>query len=207
MALSPNMPLFQRVAYNRPSDSGGGTPQDSYLHVTRFDYILNDKTQIYGRYGLQSNNLFPGSNASSPYQGFDTGSEQFNNTGLVSMVHTFSPRTVAQSKLSFDRLNNLQPLGQNRSGPTLYFLGNQTTSILGTNVALPGYLPFSPGNAIPFGGPRTSYRRNRTSPILAERTLSGSEEPTSTSGIIGSLEPFKRAWRHSGPRLGPGWTI
>jgi outer membrane receptor protein involved in Fe transport len=160
MSLSPAMPLFERVAYNVPSDSGGGLPQNTYLHVTRFDYVLNQKTQIYGRYALQSNNFFAGSNSSSPYAGFDTGQQQFNNSALLSLTRIFSSATVAQSKLSFDRLNNQQPLGANAPSPSLYFLGSAPTSILGTDVGLPGYLPFNPVPVIPlpFGGPQNSLQ-------------------------------------------------
>ena len=58
LSLSPTMPLFERVAYNIASDSRGGLPQNSYLHLTRFDCLLNDTTQIYGRYALHSNDFF-----------------------------------------------------------------------------------------------------------------------------------------------------
>jgi hypothetical protein len=39
--------------------------------------------------------------------------------------------------------------------PGLVLVGNATATLNGIHVALPGYLPFSPGNAIPFGGPQT----------------------------------------------------
>jgi hypothetical protein len=54
--------LFARATYDVPGDSGGGLPQDSYLHVTRFDYRLDDSTQIYGRYARQSQDSFAGTN-------------------------------------------------------------------------------------------------------------------------------------------------
>ena len=160
LSLSPTMPIFDRVAYNIPGDSGGGLPQNTYLHLTRFDYLVNDKTQIYGRYALQSNDFFRGSKSSSPYAGFDTGQQQFNNSGHLSVTRVFSPAIVAQSKLSFNRLNNKQPLGANPPSPSLYFLGGAPTSILGTAVAFPGYLPFNPVSSVPlpFGGPQNSLQ-------------------------------------------------
>lgn len=154
-ALPGNLPLFTRVAYNRPANSGGGTPQDTYELVGRVDYNLSDRTQLYARYALLSRNSLKGSNADSPYSGFDSGNTDFNNNILFTVLHSFSPRWISQSKAVFNRLNNLQPLGDRPVVPTLYLAsGSTATRILGTNVAMPGYLPFSPGNAIPFGGPQ-----------------------------------------------------
>jgi hypothetical protein len=55
----------------------------------------------------------------------------------------------------YNRLNNLQPFGEQPAGGTLYLSSaSVASSILGTQVALPGYLPYNPGSAIPFGGPQ-----------------------------------------------------
>jgi hypothetical protein len=62
---------------------------------------------------------------------------------------------VSQSKLVFNRLNGNQPLNPNQPPtPSFYFRGTTTLNFDGNLVALPGYLPFSPGSAIPFGGPQ-----------------------------------------------------
>lgn len=152
--LPGNTPVFGQVNFSVPSDIGGGSPQNSHSTVARFDYNLSDRTTIYGRYALESANFFAGTVSFSPYQGFNTGQEAFNNNGLVSVTHVFAPNLVSQTKAVFNRLNLRQPLGKATVGPTLFFQQNTVTSILGTNAALPGYLPFSPGNAIPFGGPQ-----------------------------------------------------
>ncbi len=41
-----------------------------------------------------------------------------------------------------------------RRTPTLYMFNATAYAIQGVNVAFPGYLPFNPGTAIPFGGPQ-----------------------------------------------------
>jgi len=153
--LAGTTPVWATVNYPVPADAGGGNPQNQYQSVSRVDYNLSDKTTIYGRYALQNLNYFVGTNANSPYQGFDSGESIRNNNMLLSVTHTFSPRLVSQSKIVFNRLNDLQPLGDNPASPSLYLAASNTVSkILGRNVALPGYLPYTPGSAIPFGGPQ-----------------------------------------------------
>ena len=154
LSFNPNTPMFSKAAYNYASDSGGGDPQNSYMLVGRVDYNLSDKTQVYGRYALYHEEDFQGVNADSPYQGFDTGINYHNNNFLISAVHTFRPTFISQSKAVFNRLNQVQPLGDHPPVPTLYFNPTGPTSILGNQIAMPGYLPFDPGSAIPFGGPQ-----------------------------------------------------
>jgi hypothetical protein len=152
-ALGPNVPAFGQVRYRVPSDVGAGFPQNTYQIVTRFDVNFSEKTQFYGRHALESQDFFVGTNAFSPFQGFNTGIEAFNNNILLSLTHSFSPRLVSQTKLAYNRLNQQQPLGAQAPTPTLY-LRSVTTTLNGFSVALPGYLPFNPGLAIPFGGPQ-----------------------------------------------------
>jgi outer membrane receptor protein involved in Fe transport len=146
-------PIFTRLSYDVPSDSGGGDPQNTYFVVGRADYNLSEKTQLYGRYSLERRDIFDGSNSNSPYVGFDTGTQITNNSFVLSVTHTFSPRLVLQSKGVYNRLNTLQPLNGPAS-PTLYMRDIGATNVIGEPIALPGYLPFSPGAAIPFGGPQ-----------------------------------------------------
>jgi outer membrane receptor protein involved in Fe transport len=157
---SSSMPLFARAKYGVPGDSGGGLPQDSYLHVTRVDYRLDDGMQIYGRYARQSQDFFAGTNSHSPYAGFDTGQRQINDSVVASLTRVASSATVAQTKLALNRFNNQQPLGANAPSPSLYVRGAGPTAILGTPVGLPGYQPFNPIPAVPlpFGGPQKSVQ-------------------------------------------------
>lgn len=153
--LAPDTPVFGTVNYPLPADAGGGDPRNQYQSLTRIDYNLTDKTTIYGRYAVDHRDLFAGTIADSPYAGYDSGEKDLNQNVLISVTHTFSPRLVSQSKAVYNRLNELQPLGTVPASPGLYLSSrSQPSKILSTQVALPGYLPFSPGNAIPFGGPQ-----------------------------------------------------
>ncbi len=150
-SLNPNTPVMNLVEWNVPSDSGGGTPQNSWSQIGRVDYNLSDKTQLFASYALSNQNFFTGTNATSPYAGFDTGSLENNQSAILSITHTFSPTFVSQSKIDFNRFVNNQPLGVQPPATTLYYGLQQAGNY---SIALPGYLPFSPGSAIPFGGPQ-----------------------------------------------------
>lgn len=154
-SLPANMPLFTHVAYNVPTDAGGGYPQNTYMTVNRFDYNLSDRTQIYGRYALYSEVDSVGVVSNSPYSDYDIGQTFFNHNGLVSIIHTLSPSLVSQSKVVFNRLTNLQP-GITSRGlvPTMYANTSGAVAIGSDLVAFPGYNPFTPGNGGSFGGPQ-----------------------------------------------------
>jgi outer membrane receptor protein involved in Fe transport len=154
-SYNPNAPMFDLVNYTVAANAGAGTPQNTYDTVSRIDYNLSDKTQIYGRYALYSELDQMGSVSSSPYDGFNTGQTNFNNAFIVSMTHVFSTNFISQTKLDFNRLNNIEPIASAGVTPR-YFLGSQNTATqIGTyGVALPGYLPFGPDDDIPFGGPQ-----------------------------------------------------
>ncbi len=156
-ALAPTTNIFRRVTYTRPGNSGGGTPQNSTSLVGRVDYNISDKNVIYVRYALEDQTFLEGGGARhSPYDGFDSPNLNYNNNILVSLTRTWSPRLVSQSKVVFNRLNNTQPLNtaSRPEQPTLYFRDNIPARFQGDTIAAPGYLPFNPGSAIPFGGPQ-----------------------------------------------------
>jgi len=148
-------PMFDRVSYSYPSDSGGGSPQNTYMTVGKVDLNISDKTQMYWRYALYNEQDFAGTVSNSPYAGYDSPNTQRNNSILWSITHSFKPTLVSQSKIDFNRFNQQQPFGTAPPSPTLY-LGSPSvaTTLLGNNVALPGYDPYTPGNSIPFGGPQ-----------------------------------------------------
>lgn len=147
-------PMFAQGQYSVPADSGAGSPQNTYYVVGRADWNINSQTQLYGRYALEKGNLFTGTVTNSPYAGYDSGQTTTNNSFLLSLIHTFSPQLTSQSKIVFNRLNLLQPLGSNPVGPTLYMNSVSAPKIEGNLIGMPGYSPFTPGNAIPFGGPQ-----------------------------------------------------
>ena len=153
-ALPGSTPMFNEVAYQTPADSGGGSPQNTYDIVGNVDYNLSEKTQMSFRYALYSESDFAGTVNTSPYKGYETGQTNVDNHVTYSLTRTFSPTLVSQTRLSFNRLNNQQPLGGAPVGPTLYMNSGATVRIGPATIAFPGYSEYSPGNAIPFGGPQ-----------------------------------------------------
>ena len=154
-AYGNSAPIFDKVSYSVPSDSGGGAPQNARNMLHRIDYHLSDNTTIFGRYALLSQNEFAGFLNNSPYAGYDTGQTNYNNNAMLSVTHVWSPRLVSDTKLLFNRLNNVQPLSPNQPvQPTLYFSSSTAAKVNGDFIALPGYSEFTPGNAIPSGGPQ-----------------------------------------------------
>ena len=158
--LSCNAPFGQYVAYKAPGDSGAGAPQNTYSTVARVDYNFSDKTTLYGRYALYSEDDFNGYINSSPYVGYDTGQTYFNQSVNINLQHVFSPNIVNSAKFTYNRLTNVQPLGANAIGPTLYTSATATPNLPGTNgiLVFPGYSELTPGNSIPFGGPQNVYQ-------------------------------------------------
>ena len=153
-SLPGTTPALAEVRYNLPTDAGGGSPQNSYDTSTRIDWNFSSKTQIYGRYAIESQKFFEGTVGASPYQGFSTGQTAFNQNAIINMTHTFTPTFVSQTKLVFNRLNLQQPLSTAPVQPTYFFRTNVVSTFASQAIDLPGYLPEAPGSAIPFGGPQ-----------------------------------------------------
>jgi hypothetical protein len=153
-ALPATLPAFGESRFSIPSDQGGGVPQNSYQTVARVDYNLNEKTQLYGRFARDVQTQFAGTINFSPYAGFDTGQTFNNNNILFSVTRTLSPSLVSQSKVVYNRLTNMQPLGTAPAGPTLFLTAAPNLTLAGSLVSLPGYSQFNIGAALPFGGPQ-----------------------------------------------------
>jgi len=153
-ALASGTPMFNEVTYQTPADAGGGLPQNTYDIVGNIDYNLSEKTQMSFRYALYNEDDFAGTVNTSPYVGYETGQTNVDNHATFSLTHTFSPSLVSQSRLSFNRLNNAQPLGTAPVSPTLYMNAGGPLYLDGQLISFPGYSEYSPGNAIPFGGPQ-----------------------------------------------------
>lgn len=151
--LPANLPVFGQVQKSLPIDAGGGDPQDHYQFVNRVDWSQSTDTQAYVRYAYQNQNAQPGTNASSPYPGFDTGYVNKNHSILGSVTHVYSARFTSQTKVVYNRLFQDQPLNGSPQ-PTLYMNSGGPVRLQGNRIAFPGYLPWDPGNAIPFGGPQ-----------------------------------------------------
>ncbi|HSU32914.1 MAG TPA: carboxypeptidase regulatory-like domain-containing protein [Bryobacteraceae bacterium] len=167
LALPASTPLYETVTYKVATDAGGGTPENTWNDVGRIDYNMSDKTQMYFRYARYVENDFTGTQTNSPYVGYDT-PNLFDNQGYaLSITHAFSSRQVSQTKLSYNRITNIQPLGAQPVGPTLYTTLNSTKTLGNNNIVYPGYSPDSPGNAVPFGGPQNYVAINEDYNITA----------------------------------------
>ena len=152
-SLPASLPVFGRVEKSLPIDAGGGDPQDQYQAVGRLDFSLSNATQAYLRYAYQSTEAQPGTNASSPYNGYDTGYINKNHNLLGSLTHVFSPTFTSQTKVSWSKVYGDQPLNGDAQ-PTLYMNPTTAVRLQGYRIGFPGYLPWNPGSAIPFGGPQ-----------------------------------------------------
>jgi hypothetical protein len=156
--LPAGLPAFQLVEQAVPIDAGGGLPQNDYQVVSRLDFNLNSSTTAYLRYALQHQTSLPGANAQSPYEGYAADFLQRNHNALASLTHIWSPSLTSQTKVVLNRLLIDQPLGEAPPSPTLYMNATTVNRIQGQRIGFPGYLPFSPGSAIPFGGPQKLWQ-------------------------------------------------
>ena len=152
---------FQSATTTAPINAGAGDPINSWFSMDRVDYIPTDKTNMFFRYDSYKDNIFPGTNSLSPYAGFDTGSTDYDQAALASINHTFTPNLIYTAKVTYSRTTGGQPLGSAGVVPGLYLDSTNGASTLpsgGAPIVFPGYLPESPGNAIPFEGPQNVYQ-------------------------------------------------
>jgi outer membrane receptor protein involved in Fe transport len=152
--LPANLPVFGRVDRAIPIDAGGGDPQDQYQFVTRVDGSMSPRTQFYIRYAYQNQDAQIGTNSNGPYTSYDTNYVNKNHNILGSVTHVFSNTFTSQTKVVWNRIFGDQPLASAPPQPTLYMNPTTVVRLQGYRIGFPGYYPFSPGNAIPFGGPQ-----------------------------------------------------
>ena len=153
--LPANTPALDLIKYRFNGDVGGGAPQNNIDSLTRIDYNWNNKTQLFGRYAVLSDDLFPGFISFSAYSGFDTGQTDLNQNVLLSLTHTVTNNLLSTTKFSYNRLTQRQPEGPLGTVPGLLIgLGGNGITVNNQVNMLPGYLPFAPGAALPFGGPQ-----------------------------------------------------
>ncbi len=146
------------VSFSVPADAGGGSPQNTWMEVARVDYNLSEKSSMFFRYAGYNEVDFPGTVNASPYAGYNTGQNQFDQNNTLTFTHVFTPSLVNTAKVVYSRLKGpVQPLASAPIGPTLY-----TTTALPTvgpySLIFPGYSETTPGNSIPFGGPQNLYQ-------------------------------------------------
>jgi len=157
LAYPITAPMWDKVTYNTPADAGAGLPTNQLMVDSRVDWNISDKSQMYVRFAQNHDARFDGTVNTSPYAGYETGETISDQNALISFTRTITPSIVSQSKVVYNRLGDLQPLGKAPIGPTLYLANSGGIPVGGYTAILPGYSGTTPGNAIPFGGPQNFY--------------------------------------------------
>jgi outer membrane receptor protein involved in Fe transport len=169
LTLSAGTPILQQIQYEVPADAGAGSPQNTLALVGRVDWVMGANRSAYVRYAVRHQDLLSGTNSYSPYLGFNSGSVGDDHNLLASFTRVWAANLTSQSKVVFSRLANDQPLGDRGVVPGLYMLSNVPATLGGIHVALPGYLPYAPGTAIPSGGPQTLLQFHHDQTWLKDR--------------------------------------
>jgi outer membrane receptor protein involved in Fe transport len=146
------------VNFSAPADAGGGVPQNTYRTVGRLDFNPTDKTQMFFRYAQESVNDFIGADYASPYSQYDVGDSSYNNSGLFSLNHSFSPNFLTNTKISFSRLNFANTYDKAQQNVPELLLASGAT-INNFPVQLPGlFAQFAGAGGLPFGGPQNALQ-------------------------------------------------
>jgi len=158
--LSPSQPVFDTVNFTAPFDAGGDVPQNTYRLVGRADYNLNDKNQMFFRYGREREDQFLGSAFYSAYPGFDVGDFTLNESYLYSFSHTYSTNLFSNTKLSFNRLNTKNSFNTAVTSTPNLMIVPPTDPATGAYIQLPGLENYgAPGEGgLPFGGPQNTIQ-------------------------------------------------
>lgn len=147
------------VSFVTPNDAGGGAPQNTWEEVGKIDFNLSDKTTLSGRYASYSEIDAAGFLSNSPYAGYNTGQDQYDQNIEVSLFHVFGPSFVDTAKVLYNRLNGPNdPLGAMPPGPTLYSTSAAVPTVFGQPLVYPGYLNTAPGIGIPATGVQNVYQ-------------------------------------------------
>jgi hypothetical protein len=162
--VAPTTPVFDVINFKTNFDAGGDFPQNTYRVVGRIDFNPTEKTQMFFRYGHEDLNEFAGSATPagySAYPQYDVGQATLNDSGLYSLIHTFSPNFLSSSKVSFSRLNVLRETYNTalQNTPSLMLTGFATDPATGLLIQLPGLENVAPGlGGLPFGGPQNTLQ-------------------------------------------------
>ena len=161
--IPASTPALGTVAYNAPTNAGGGQPGNTYNIVGRVDYNLSDRTQMFFRYVDYKEVDQAGSQFASPYSQYDVGQTFDNQAYLFSGSHVFSPSLLTNTKLSFSRFNTFFSYDTAlQNVPTLIVSVNAQVPNTNTFIQLPGFYNFNPANGgLPFGGPQNTIQWNQ----------------------------------------------
>jgi Carboxypeptidase regulatory-like domain/TonB dependent receptor len=122
-----NLPAFAFTSRNGPLDVGAGPPQNSYLASARLDWLLNSSTQVIGHYALQRTRTF--ALVSQPYSAtLDEPSHDGGQNVAASLIHTWNPRWISESRLVYQRITfGQRPSPSVSPFPLFYFLHEPVT--------------------------------------------------------------------------------
>lgn len=151
-------PIFGQVNFNANADAGGDFPQNTYRFVGRLDYDMSANTQMFFRFGQESQDLFAGAQFYGPYPQYDVGAAASNDSALYSISHNFSPAIFSSSKLSFNRLESPYTYDPAQQNVPMLMFGGATAN--GLQVVFPGlYNLMQPGSGgLPYGGPQNTLQ-------------------------------------------------
>jgi len=190
--IPADTPIYQKVAYNVPSESGGGIPQNTYELIGRFDYNLNEKTQVYFRYARHNEFALPGMQTDSPYNRYNTAGIDTDDGYAVSVTEALSPNWVNQTKLSFNRISQAQPLGKPPVGATLYTTILSAFQLGNASILYPGYPPENQATRFRLGGRKTTFKLTRMPVIFGAATISSSAASLIISKTTAHSDPTKK---------------
>jgi Carboxypeptidase regulatory-like domain len=202
-AIPSSTPYMDQVNYSVPANAGAGDPQNQLLVVGSVQWNVSDRTTLTGTYALNKANLFAGTVSNSAYEGYDTAENIMQNSFNLAVTHSFSSATTMQNRIVFNRLNDFQPLGSAPISPGLYMSPSTATNagVGGLTLMMPGYLPTTPGNGIPFGGPQNFIQYYQDwSHVMGRHTLrfGGSYNYIQDNRTFGAYETPVGAFATSG---------
>lgn len=159
-ALGLNTPAFGAAAYQAPTDSGGGYPQNNWNLVARADWNPTERTQAYLRY-VQYRLEQQGSGFISPYAEYDVGETDGDYAVLGNVSHVFGSSLLINTKLSFSRLNSKLDYAKSLEKTPTLLVGIRAT-LGGNYIQLPGFYDLNPiGGGLPYGGPQNTIQWNQ----------------------------------------------
>lgn len=151
-------PILGQVNFPASADAGGDFPQNTYRVLGRVDFTKSSDTQMFFRYGQESENQFLGTVFYSPYPQYNVG-EMFNNrSALYSFSHSFTPALFSNSKASFNRLQSPDSYDTAQQNVPNLMFGGATAN--GLQITFPGLENFmAPGaGGLPYGGPQNTVQ-------------------------------------------------
>jgi len=151
--------LFCRATIKVAIDTGGGTPQNTWLATGRVDHQFSDRTALQARYAFTKLKLAEGTSSLSPFQGFNTGVRAQNQNFILTLTHAFSQRLFSETRAMYARNNQVSPLGEAPGSVPCWQYQNLFSTPTADPIVFPGYLPnLCRGFSIPSGGPKNIYQ-------------------------------------------------